>query len=186
MSNVSSGPSRSLDLDGHPLTSRRVRACSKAGSGKFFLARASSSPGGLDIAQFLSSRYQQDPENLPSCQSSAIRLENRQTGDFTAGPVRPKLFALGDGSVSVEPRVRKSLTRGTPIRSQSVCFGSIAEAAEGILVGSFIEASEQLRGKFAQQIIRSIEKKDERKKEKDRQKEKQKNLTSVTGQVNAD
>ena len=29
-------------------------------------------------------------------------------------------------------------------------------------------------------------KKDERKKEKDRQKEKQKNLTSVTGQVNAD
>jgi hypothetical protein len=94
-------------------------------------------------------------------------------------PTRPKLLALGDGSVSVEPRVRKSLTFGTPIRSQSVCFGSIADASRE--VGSFSEVTEKLRGELAQEILRSLERKDARRK---RRKEKKASKLSDTGRVN--
>ena len=185
---LSSALSRNLEVEKHqqllsPL--RRVRASSRSG---FFLSRTQSSPSGLGIAEFLASRSlkrQQSPgdqDSLPSCQSSAIRLENRLYGGSSVlAPIRPKLLALGDGSVSVEPRVRKSLTRGTPIRSQSVCFGSIAEVS-GDLVGSFSEAAEKLRGKIAQEIIESIEKKDEKKKKK---KSKEKTSASISaGRVN--
>jgi hypothetical protein len=171
-----------------PLTPlRRVRASSKSG---FFLSRTQSSPSGLGIAEFLASRRlnQQhltgDQDNLPSCNPTAIRLENRLFGDSSVlAPIRPKLLALGDGSVSVEPRVRKSLTRGTPIRSQSVCFGSIAKATDLMLIGSFTEEAEKLRGKIAQEILKSIEKKDEKKKKKTSGREKT-SASTFAGRVN--
>ena len=190
---VSSGLSRTLEVDGQPQPPsllRRVRASSLK-SGKFFLSRTQSSPSGLGIAEFLASRQQQqlfqasqnkrDQESLPSCQSSAIRLENRLTPDLSfCTPVRPKLLALGDGSVSVEPRVRKSLSRGTPIRSQSVCFGSIFETTEDILAASFAQPTDTFRrGKIAEQIISGLEKKSG-KSEKKKKQSKQNNSATPT------
>lgn len=202
-SNFSSRFSRTLvdevdDQPQPPPSLRRVRASSLK-SGKFFLSRTQSSPSGLDIAEFLASRQQQqeqlqqlqvahkrDQESLPSCQSSAIRLENRLTPDLSfCTPVRPKLLALGDGSVSVEPRVRKSLSRGTPIRSQSVCFGNIFETTEDILAASFAQPTEPLkRGKTAEQIIRGLEKKEGKQSEKKKKKKKQNNSAAIPGRVN--
>ena len=113
-----------------------------------------------------------DQDNLPSCQSSAIRLESRLTRDNSLStPTRPKLLALGDGSVSVEPRVRKSLTFGTPVRSQSVCFGSIGEDSKDLPIGSLSEATETLRGRLAQEIIRGIERNDNKKKRRKKKKD---------------
>ena len=156
----------------------RSRASSKRGSGRFFRSRTNSSPSGLDITEYLASRTvkkNQLPDqasDLPSCQPIAIRLESRLTRDNSfSTPTRPKLLALGDGSVSVEPRVRKSLTFGTPVRSQSVCFGSIGEATQDLPIGSLSEATETLRGQLAQEIIRGIERNDNKKKRKKKKKD---------------
>lgn len=62
------------------------------------------------------------------------------------------------------------MTVGTPVRSQSVCFGSI-EQSEYKVIGSLSEVTEKLRGKLAQEIIRSIERNDEKKKKRKKNRE---------------
>jgi len=92
-----------------------------------------------------------------------VKLANRQDSCSSTGP---KFLALGDGLISVEPRVRTSLSRGTPVRSRSVCFGTPDTPVEEVTVNAFRRETERLLEKFAQTLLSRKSKKARRRDKK--------------------
>lgn len=152
-------------------TGESVRSSLTPSSQNYLLKRTLSSPTGHSIVEFLTTRdrrrrshkVRSNQENLPSCLSTPVKLANRQDSCSSTGP---KFLALGDGLISVEPRVRTSLSRGTPVRSRSVCFGTPDTPVEEVTVNAFRRETERLLEKFAQTLLSRKSKKARRRDKK--------------------
>lgn len=154
------GSRRSLNSPTPSKTSSlRLQPSRASGFQKYYLKRTLSSPTGLSIVEYLVTRHKRrqphtpNNDNLPSCLSTPVKLANRQDSCGSTRSTGPKFLALGDGSISVEPRVRTSLSRGTPVRSRSVCFGNLDTQSEDVSVNSFRQETERLLEKFALNLL---------------------------------
>ncbi len=156
------GSRRSLTSPTPSKTSSLRQPSRGSGFQTYHLKRTLSSPTGLSIVEYLVTRHRgrrtssartNPNDNLPSCLSTPVKLANRQDSCGSSRSTGPKFLALGDGLISVEPRVRTSLSRGTAVRSRSVCFGNLDTQSEDISVNSFRLETEKLLEKFALSLL---------------------------------